>query len=101
METLLTIAKFLVTLTPWGFAILVTATSLGTSVYVVYSILAPKGRIRLISDNHLSGLPAMHASLNAIKESNDRQEKIQMDTLQAISGVAQDIAYVKGRLNGR
>lgn len=91
------LGKFITSLTPWGFAMVMSCGML----YLIFSIVHPKGRIRLISDNHLSGLPEMHATLTSIKESNMRQEKILGDVSEKISNVQADMGYVKGRLNGK
>ena len=35
--------------------------------FIIYQLIAKKGRIRAISDNHLSDLPAMAATLERIE----------------------------------
>jgi hypothetical protein len=55
--------------------------------FVIYSIIAKKGSIRLISDNHLSGLPEMFAMLQRIEQS--------------LAEIRDTLNYLKGRLNGK
>ncbi len=67
---------------------------IGLLVYVVYLMIAKKGPIKLISDNHLSGLPEMAQVLNLIRESSLRQEM-------TLNEIRNSINYLRGRLNGR
>jgi hypothetical protein len=72
-------------------------TPLGLSAglaYIVYSIAAKKGRVRLISDNHLSGLPSLEANILALVESSRRQET-------SLTAIASDLSYLKGTINAR
>lgn len=55
--------------------------------YIIYLQIKNKKTVSSISDNHLSGLPEMSATL------------IRMET--TLNTIAADIAYVKGRLNGK
>lgn len=62
--------------------------------YIVYLLVAKNGPVRQIRDNHLHGLPSMEASLQALAQSAERQEKL-------LSEIAGGMNYLRGRLNGR
>jgi hypothetical protein len=82
-ETLTPIVSILNGLSPVGLA--------GMLAFIIYHLVAKKGRVRAISDNHLSGLPEMAATLIRIEESNKRQESV-------LSNISNDISFVKGRI---
>lgn len=90
MDTLVTIASGLIDalnkITPLGL-------SAGLA-YIVYSIAAKKGRVRLIADNHLSGLPTVEANIAALVESSKRQEGL-------LSSIAADMNYLKGKSDAK
>lgn len=89
MDTIVMVATGLIDalnkITPLGLA--------AGLAYIVYSIAAKKGRVRLISDNHLSGLPTLEANIGALVESSKRQEAI-------LGAIAGDLNYLKGRSDG-
>lgn len=70
-------------LTPLGLA--------AGMAFIIYQFVAKKGSVKLISDNHLSGLPEMSDTLIRIEASNRRQES-------TLNDIAKDISYVKGRI---
>jgi len=71
------------TITPLGMA-----AGLG---FIIYLLIAKRGPIRTISENHLSGLPEMHATLIRMEESDRRQEG-------TLSEIRDGINYLKGRI---
>lgn len=79
MEAVSTIVQALNAITPLGLA--------AGLAFVIYQLVAKKGQIRAISENHLSGLPAMEQTLLRIEET--------------LGEIRDGINYLKGRLNGR
>ncbi len=59
---------------------------LGGMSYIVYLALKNKKNVKVISDNHLSGLPEMNETLKRIEG--------------GVNALVADSAYIKGRLNG-
>lgn len=66
VETVKTLVTMLNTLTPLGLA--------AGLAFIIYHLTAKHGNIRLISENHLSGLPEDSARLERIETQNDRIE---------------------------
>lgn len=64
---------------------------IGLLSYVIYLMIAKKGPIKTISDNHLSGLPEMNATLVRMEESSKRQET-------TLGEIRDGINYLKGRV---
>lgn len=87
MDTAVSIATGLVAalnaITPMGI--------IAALIYIVYQFASKKGSVNLISNNHLSGLPEMNATLLRIEDQGKRQEGTMND-------VARDINYIKGRI---
>ena len=86
METLRSAVEVLNALTPLGLA--------GGLAYIIYHLIAKKGRVRTISDNHLSGLPALENTVQKILESAGRQEE-------TLGEIRDGINFLRGRANGR
>lgn len=57
---------------------------------IIYQLVAKKGTIKTISDNHLSDLPGIAANLAKLVESAGRQEE-------SLGKIRDDINYLKGR----
>ena len=85
MPDLWTIASALNALTPLGLA--------GGLAFIIYHLISKKGVVRDISENHLSGLPEMNATLMRIEESMKRQETTLHD-------IRDGTNYLKGRISG-
>jgi hypothetical protein len=79
VEAAKAIVEFLNSLTPLGLA--------GGLAYIIYQLVAKRGTVRTISDNHLSGLPEMAASL-------ERMERTLLE-------IRDGISFLKGRINGK
>ena len=79
IETLSQLLGYLNALTPLGLA--------GGLAYIVYLLVGKRGPINSISDNHLSSLPDMVATLERIEK--------------ALCEIRDGISYLKGRVNGR
>lgn len=78
LETLTTAVDLLNSLSPLAV--------IGLLAYIVFLMVAKKGPIATISNNHLSGLPEMAASL-------ERMER-------TLGEIRDGMNYVRGRLNG-
>lgn len=61
--------------------------------YVVYLLVAQKGPVKKIAENH-NGNPSIEGLLNQLVASSSRQE-------QTLSEIRDGLNYLKGRLNGR
>jgi len=86
LDSLKMIVAALNALSPLGLAAMLS--------FIIYQLVAKKGQIRTISENHLSGLPEMAATLERIEQALKGQQS-------TLSGIASDLSYLKGRLNGR
>ena len=75
-ETLHSTIELLNSLSPIGV--------IGLLAYIVYLMISKKGPIQVISNNHLSGLPEMNATLLRIEST--------------ISEVRDGINYLRGRI---
>ena len=85
MPDLWTIIGAFNSLTPLGLA--------GGLAFIIYHLTSKKGAVRGISENHLSGLPEMNATLRRIEESAKRQETTLID-------IRDGTNYLKGRISG-
>ena len=85
MPDLWTLVGAFNSLTPLGLAA-------GLAV-IIYQLTSKKGAIRTISENHLSGLPEMNATLLRMDETMKRQETTLLD-------IRDGINYLKGRSSG-
>ena len=59
METVKVVVAAFNSLSPLGV--------IGLLAYIVYLLVAKKGPVKAISDNHLSGLPAMESTLQRME----------------------------------
>lgn len=86
LETLTTTISVLNSLTPLGLC--------AGLAFIIWQFASKKGSVRLISENHLSGLPDMAHTLVQLVDSNKRLEATLLE-------IRDGLNYLKGRLNGR
>lgn len=88
-----TIVTMLNMLTPLGLA--------GGLTFIIYQIVSKKGSVKMLSDNHLSGLPEMLDTLKSIDTGTQSQARI-LETIRVdISETAKGVEYLKGRADRR
>lgn len=78
-DALVTVVQALNALSPLGLAAML--------AFIIWQLVGKKGNVRKISDNHLSDMPEILATLQRIET--------------GIGDVRDGINYLKGRVNGR
>ena len=86
MEAVKSIVEALNSITPLGLA--------AGLAYIIYQLAGRKGRLRNISENHLSGLPELEQNVTNLLAAMLRLE-------QTMGEVRDGINFLKGRINGR
>ena len=81
------------TLSPLGLA--------GLMGFILYHMVAKKGSVKTLSENHLSGLPDILVTLQSIDGSSKRQEALLGEIRDDLSETAKGVEYLKGRADGR
>ena len=91
METLVMIVEKLFNVLNAATPLAVVTVIIGALAFIIYQLVGEKGNVRLISDNHLSGLPDLTSAIDQLVESSKRQEN-------SLNRIANDISYLKGRI---
>lgn len=79
LESITQAIHLLNTLTPLGLC--------GGLAWIIYQFVNKRGTVRLISENHLSGLPAMAESLHRMEAT--------------LININVTLGYIQGQLSGR
>lgn len=89
VETLISIVQTLNSLSPLGLAA-------GLS-YIIYLLVARKGPMKKLTDNHLSGLPHIESALKEIAMTNRALSESSLRQENSLAIIRDNTTYLKAR----